>query len=586
MASKKYPSIKKISKLAVIITASVILLMLCGLLSYNIVYNSRIYPNLSVAGEFVGGKTQDEASTTLSENIKPPSELTLIFQDQTFNIKASDIDLVYNFSASVAVAYGYTRTGNFPLDIKRRMELLFSPLNVDLVIGLNPDKLNKIVSVISGQISIDPIDPAVTKTAAGIAVEKGSPGRDVDTNKLISLIWETLSQNQSTQIPIPVNYIDNSINEAEAQVYSSRAGKLLNKNIIIKFEFTEIPVRDTDMLNLIGAKGGYNSDEIYKFIEKIASDIERDPQNPKFVFENGKVTEFRPALPGIKVEKGVLENLIVQKLTELELGNEKSMTVDMPVTKVDPEIDTGDVNDFGIKELIGRGTSTYFHSIPGRVHNVTLASQRINGTLVKPGETFSFNNALGDVSAFTGYQQAYIIKDGKTILGDGGGVCQVSTTLFRALLNAGLPITERQAHAYRVGYYEQDSPPGLDATVFSPSPDLKFINDTGHYILIEAKADSKNYSLVFELYGTKDGRVSSISKPVVTNITAPPPDVYQDDPTLPVGTIKQVDYKAWGAKTTFHYVVTKDGSEIINKTFISNYKPWAAVYLRGTGPAI
>jgi hypothetical protein len=104
MASKKYPSIKKISKLAVIITASVILLMLCGLLSYNIVYNSRIYPNLSVAGEFVGGKTQDEASTTLSENIKPPSELTLIFQDQTFNIKASDIDLVYNFSASVAVA--------------------------------------------------------------------------------------------------------------------------------------------------------------------------------------------------------------------------------------------------------------------------------------------------------------------------------------------------------------------------------------------------------------------------------------------------------------------------------------------------
>lgn len=301
---------------------------------------------------------------------------------------------------------------------------------------------------------------------------------------------------------------------------------------------------------------------------------------------SGEGTKFKPALPGIKVEKGVLEDLIIQKLTELELGNEKNITFDMPVTKVDPETDTGDINDFGIKELIGRGTSTYFHSIPGRVHNVTLASQRINGTLVKPGETFSFNNALGDVSAFTGYQQAYIIKDGKTILGDGGGVCQVSTTLFRALLNAGLPITERQAHAYRVGYYEQDSPPGLDATVFSPSPDLKFINDTGHYILIEAKADSKNYSLVFELYGTKDGRVSSISKPVVTNITAPPPDVYQDDPTLPVGTIKQVDYKAWGAKTTFHYVVTKDGSEIINKTFISNYKPWAAVYLRGTGPAI
>ncbi len=171
-------------------------------------------------------------------------------------------------------------------------------------------------------------------------------------------------------------------------------------------------------------------------------------------------------------------------------------------------------------------------------------------------------------------------------MGDGGGVCQVSTTLFRSILNAGLPIIERQAHAYRVGYYEQDSSPGIDATVYAPSPDLKFKNDTPAYILIEARADPKNYSLVFELYGTSDGRVATISKPIVTNVSAPPEDLYQDDPTLPAGTIKQIDFKAWGAKVTFNYAVKRDSTEIYSKTFISNYRPWRAVYLRGTGPAI
>ncbi|KKR55420.1 MAG: VanW family protein, partial [Candidatus Woesebacteria bacterium GW2011_GWF1_40_24] len=109
--------------------------------------------------------------------------------------------------------------------------------------------------------------------------------------------------------------------------------------------------------------------------------------------------------------------------------------------------------------------------------------------------------------------------------------------------------------------------------------------DTPGYILIEATADTKNYSLVFEIYGTSDGRVASITKPVVTGVVAPPEDLYQDDPSLPSGTIKQIDYKAWGAKVTFNYVVTRDGQEIINKTFLSNYKPWQAVYLRGTGPS-
>lgn len=167
-------------------------------------------------------------------------------------------------------------------------------------------------------------------------------------------------------------------------------------------------------------------------------------------------------------------------------------------------------------------------------------------------------------------------------MGDGGGVCQVSTTLFRALLAAGLPISERRAHAYRVGYYEQDSPPGLDATVYDPSPDLKFKNDTPSYLLIQTKVDTSVPSLVFEIYGNSDGRVATISKPIISEVVAPAEDLYQDDPTLKQGIIKQTEHKAWGAKVTFKYEVVRDGVVIYQKTFVSTYHPWQAVYLRGT----
>ncbi len=169
-------------------------------------------------------------------------------------------------------------------------------------------------------------------------------------------------------------------------------------------------------------------------------------------------------------------------------------------------------------------------------------------------------------------------------MGDGGGVCQVSTTFFRAILNAGLPIIERRAHSYRVSYYEQGSSPGLDANVYDPTTDLKFKNDTPGYLLIQTLIDSASSTLIFEIYGTSDGRVTTISKPVVTDITPPSEDLYIDDPTLPQGEIKQIDWKAWGAKVWFNYIVERGEETIYQKTFYSNYRPWQAVYLRGTGP--
>lgn len=326
----------------------------------------------------------------------------------------------------------------------------------------------------------------------------------------------------------------------------------------------------------------FNREALEKQLMPLQKKIYSEPVNAQFKVENNRVIAFQESKDGKTVNLQKALKMLDNEVSEISTGEKNGAYFTLPVEILKPEVTTEQANKFGIVEVIGQGNSTFFGSIPNRVHNVTLASNRVNGVLVAPDEEFSFAKAIGDVSKYTGYKEAYIIQNGKTILGDGGGVCQVSTTLFRAILNAGLPITERHAHAYRVGYYEQGYPPGLDATVYVPNIDLKFKNDTGNHILILSYVDPVNYSLEFTLYGKKDNRVIEITTPVITSQTPPPETQYQDDPTLPKGTEKQVEHAAWGANVVFSRIVTKDGKTIISETYKSRYTPWRAVFLRGT----
>jgi len=226
--------------------------------------------------------------------------------------------------------------------------------------------------------------------------------------------------------------------------------------------------------------------------------------------------------------------------------------------------------------------STYKGSGEGRIHNLLLAAERTDGVLVAPGAVYSMNAAIGDVSYETGYDFAYIIKEGRTVLGAGGGVCQTSTTLFRAVLDSGLPIITRHPHAYRVSYYEQNMPVGFDAAVFQPSWDFQFKNDTNNYVLVQTSFDKSQYSLTFRIYGTPDGREVEISEPVITNQTPPPPALYQDDSTLNKGVVRQVDFPAWGANVSFSRKVTRNNELLFEDIFNSRYQSWRAVYLVGT----
>lgn len=307
------------------------------------------------------------------------------------------------------------------------------------------------------------------------------------------------------------------------------------------------------------------------------------PKNALFEFKNGKTTGFAVEQDGLKIEKektiGNLRKILSDKNIS---GSQSPITIQIESRIVKPEITLAKANDLGIEEIVGFGTSDYSDSIPERIHNILLATQRLHGTVILKGESFSYNNSVGEISVLTGYKPAYVIINGRTVLGDGGGVCQTSTTIFRATLNSGLPVTQWFAHAYRVHYYENDGKPGRDATVYSPSVDFQFKNDTPSAILIQTEVDKENKILKYTLWGKKDGRKIEISDVVLQNPVATPPPREEEDPTLKKGVRKQVDWAASGLTTWFDYRVTKGENVIQEKRFTSFYRPWQAVYLVGT----
>ena len=271
-------------------------------------------------------------------------------------------------------------------------------------------------------------------------------------------------------------------------------------------------------------------------------------------------------------------------LTMIEdaLLNAKVQTIELPVAEVEPEISDAKINQLGLNEIIGKSTTSFVKSPANRIHNIKNGTSQLSGFLIEPNTDFSVVARLGEVNDKSGYLPELVIKENRTIPEYGGGLCQVSTTLFRAALEAGLPIIERQNHSYRVSYYEP--PVGLDATVYLPKPDLKFKNNTPGYILVQGYVEENN--LTFELYGTKDGRVAKLEGPFTSGYTDPPAPIYIETDTLAPGETKQIEKAHKGASAVAYYkVYDKDGKEVNNQTFKSKYKAWAAQYLVGKTPA-
>ncbi|MPM86784.1 hypothetical protein SDC9_133876 [bioreactor metagenome] len=256
----------------------------------------------------------------------------------------------------------------------------------------------------------------------------------------------------------------------------------------------------------------------------------------------------------------------------------------------EPQIkDTTTGAELGITELVSSYTSYFRGSSDERVHNIQIAAARFHGLLIAPGATLSMSDVIGNISLDNGYAEALIIVGDQTIAGVGGGVCQVSTTLFRTAFFGGYEIDERNAHAYRVGYYEQTASghdqklAGLDATVFVPIVDFKFTNDTPYWLLMETYVSPTNDTLTWKFYSTSDGRSVNWSSTGPTDIIEPADPLYRENPDLPTGKIKQVEYAADGATVVVNRTVTRGGQVLYNDNFTTKYEPWQAVFEYGPG---
>jgi vancomycin resistance protein YoaR len=572
---KKHTPRIKIITVIVLVTITFILLI-------NLPFINKVYPNTYVAGIYLGDKTKDESANLLRENFRIPDKITLKIADQKSEISTKEIISSLDYERTVDRAYNFSSTGNFIYDLITKIKLIFKPVNLDFVVQIDDNNLYEILLISTSKLTSEPVYPSASIINGLLVINPGTNGTEADLAKAKNDIKEIISSaNKQSEIEIKFTDIKVQLSKDQADSFKNKASKLIGKKIELNFEFDKVVISDHQLLDFITVDG-FSKTEIEDEILSISKEINRSPQDSVFIVEDGTVAEFMPSKDGITVNSDVLFENIKSSIDKLINGDQNTISLDIPVVKTAPQIKNEDVNNLGINTLLGKGNSTFKGSIPNRIHNVNLAQSKFKGLLIAPEEVVSFNKILGDVSGLTGYKAAYVIMDGKTVLGDGGGVCQVSTTLFRAVLSAGLPIIERRAHAYRVGYYEQGSPVGLDATVYSPTTDFKFKNDTPNYLLIQPTIDLNSLSLSFEIYGTSDGRIATVSKPIITSQSAPAEDLYVDDPTLPIGTTKQIEHRAYGAKVIFDYKVIRNGEELINQKFVSNYRPWQAVYLRGT----
>lgn len=550
---------------------------------YHLAYSNKIYPFVRLGSVELSNLSLETAENKLTQMVPENlGEIRLRFSNQEWGLNLADWEIKYEPRLTAQKAFLRGRSQGFWQDLSLKWQQWQKEAVINMEIEFNQEKLAESVEMITAGLVEEPMMPSLSLNSGGkVDLEPGKNGRLVEKDQLIQTVMERLVSLNFSSVEIPIKLVKIEISTGELIRAQDRAEKLKEKSLTLKYENFSRTLAKEELINLIGFASDWDEEKIATLTASLATSINREAQNAVFQFDGQKVVEFKPALNGIKVDEEQTNLLIKKGLENLEKADKNQETVTMAVQITQPKISNEQVNDLGIKELIGKGESTFYHSIPSRIHNVALTAAKLNGVLVAPGEEFSFNKALGDVSAATGFQPAYIIKEGRTVLGDGGGVCQDSTTLFRALLDAGVKITERHAHAYRVSYYEQNAQPGFDATVYDPGTDLRFINDTDAYILIQTTVDLAKLYLKFELYGASDGRKITISNVRLWGQTAPPEPLYQDDPTLAPGQVKQVDWAAWGAKAAFDWQVVKNGEVLHQKTFYSNFTPWRAVYLRG-----
>lgn len=337
----------------------------------------------------------------------------------------------------------------------------------------------------------------------------------------------------------------------------------------------------------MGVVIGFEQQQVEAYLKQtVEPTVHREPKNAKFSMENGKVTEFQGSQPGTTLKYEDAYRAINTVATDRFLGQPTTSSIALQVTSIEPDITTASVNDFGIEEVLGVGYSSYKGSPANRIKNIRFAvNKKLNGLLVKPGETFSMIDALKPFTIEGGYLAELVIKGDRIIPEVGGGLCQVGSTMFRAAMNSGMDIVERRNHSLAISYYNdhRNNLPGVDATIYDPAPDFKFKNDTDSHILIMTEMNEKTSELFFTIWGKSDGRKGYYGVPSVKQWIPMGPTKEVVTADMAPGQRKCQEGHV-GAVASFTYYREMPNGEKIPRVFESHYRALPRICLVGGVP--
>ena len=589
-----------------------LLLVILFFIIYQEVYKNKIYPGVSIGYFNIGGHTRLEADQLLVQLTKKPSQEGLAFVTKgtrenkqivipTVIISPQDPDLSreilsFDFNATLDIAWQYGRAGDFLTRFKEQARLLLFGRQVDLVYKLDEEILKQNLEEKISKLE-DPGTNAKLNILAGkVTIIPEKPGNSFDYPKALaethysikSLIFRPVTPSLKADIP-EIRAADTIMAIAKARhvltfssttlSYQDQVWKLRNSELekLLELKLIDSGSISDKVRNKKEIGIGFNQVSTTEFLNSIAAEIDIPAQDAKFevasTTSNRLRAKFQPSSKGR--ELNIIKNLAKLE-QEIIYKDNHEVELDVEITK--PRVNLASINTYGIKEVVGLGESDFSGSPANRRHNIKNGAEKLNGLLIAPDEEFSLVKALGPVNASTGYLPELVIKGNQTIPEYGGGLCQIGTTAFRVALYAGVPIIERRPHSYRVVYYE---PAGMDATIYIPRPDLKFINDTGNYLVLTTEIEGN--ILRFKLYGTRDGRKVEIeSPPKIWNITYPSPTKMIETLDLEPGEKKCTESSHRGADTEFTRVVTyADDREPLDEKWFSRYRAWQAVCLIG-----
>jgi vancomycin resistance protein YoaR len=566
--------------------------LVCGLAALFLIQlwlGDRVLPGVYVWDVDLGGLTPEQAEERLATHFAYPQDRLPVLQsgDQVWLVDPSDVGVEVDVASTIEAAMALGHEDDLRSRVEEQIDVVRNGRLVMPIFSTDPGAAAMFLGRIAQQVN-QPARNAVLSFEPDLSIEitPSQVGREVDEEATRQALVQRIVDLQGGDVALVIDESEPVLTELGP--VQQQLQRILGAPIVLTVSdfdpWTIEPDTLVEWLEIqpaLDAQGNatlsvsLDLGPARELAEEIAPQVFREPKNARFQFDvsSEAVVPVEDGVPGQALDIDATVSLIEEAATSGQ------RVVPLPFTAVPPALTAQDAPDVASFELVGEGESSYAGSTAARITNIAVGAAQFDGVLVAPGDTFSFNHYLGEVTAEKGYAESIIIFGDETRADVGGGLCQVSSTAFRAAFWTGLPITERWPHTFRVSYYEP--PKGLDATIYSPTVDLKWVNDTEEYILIRTQVDKNKKTLTFRFYGRNPGRTVEMDGPHEGDLVHPGPPIYREDPSLPAGTQKQIEWPKDGQDVTIYRIIKENGQEVRRDEFFSRYKPWQAVYLVG-----